>query len=151
MITKMRGLTIGRLAGETGVNLETIRYYERIGLMPCPARTEAGHRSYGVEHARLLAFVRRGRELGFSIEEIRALLALSAPQHASCAKVREIATAHLVDIRAKLADLARLEGILADTVAKCSGKAVPACPVLDMLQAGPAERRRASRRANTTP
>lgn len=136
----MRGLTIGKLAEAAGVNLETIRYYERIKLMPLPARTEGGHRSYGVEHGRRLAFIRRGRELGFTIEEIRALLALAAPGRASCAEVRSIAEAHLVDVRAKLADLAKLEGILSDTVAKCSGDASPVCPILDMLGAGSASR-----------
>lgn len=132
----MRGLTIGRLAEQAGVNLETIRYYERIGLMPLPGRTEGGHRNYGKEHSRRLAFIRRSRELGFSIGDIRALLALTSPDEASCAKVKEIAEAHLVEVRAKLADLGRLEIILADTVAKCSGEPSPPCPVLDMLDAG---------------
>ena len=132
----MRGLTIGELAKAAGVNLETIRYYERIKLMPPPARTEGGHRSYSVEHGGRLAFIRRARELGFTIEEIRALLALAAPGRASCAEVRSIAEAHLADVRAKLSDLTRLERILCDTVAKCSGGASPVCPVLDMLDAG---------------
>jgi MerR family mercuric resistance operon transcriptional regulator len=132
----MRTLTIGRLAEAAGVNLETVRYYERIKLMPPPARTQGGHRSYAAEHVRRLAFIRRGRELGFSIDEIRALLALAAPGHASCAEVRKIAEAHLGEVRAKLADLAKLEGILADTVARCSGDRSAACPVLDMLDAG---------------
>lgn len=132
----MRGLTIGKLAAATGVNLETIRYYERIALMPPPDRTQAGHRAYEAAHLRRLAFIRRARELGFSIEEIRALLALATPEDASCAKVREIAEAHLVDVRAKLADLARLERILAETLAECSGGSSPPCPVLDMLDGG---------------
>jgi MerR family mercuric resistance operon transcriptional regulator len=132
----MRGLTIGKLAEATGVNLETIRYYERIKLMPPPDRTQGGHRAYETAHLRRLAFIRRARELGFSIEEIRALLALAIPDNASCAKVREIAEVHLGDVRAKLADLARLERILADTVAQCSGESSPPCPVLDMLDAG---------------
>lgn len=127
------GLTIGSLARATGVNLETIRYYERIGLMPAPARTSSGHRSYGEEHAQRLAFIRRGRELGFTIDDIRALLALAVPGVVSCAEVRELAAAHLQAVRAKLADLARLEAILADTVVRCSGTPAPACPVLDML------------------
>jgi MerR family transcriptional regulator, mercuric resistance operon regulatory protein len=128
-----RGLTSGNLAKAAGVNLETVRYYERIGLMPTPDRTEGGHRTYGRTHARRLAFIRRARELGFGIEDIRALLALAEPGHASCAEVREIAGAHLDRVRAKLADLAKLEAILAETVARCSGDPVPTCPVLDML------------------
>ncbi len=136
VITMTRGMTIGRLAKETGVNLETVRYYERIKLMPSPSRTKGGHRSYGAEHLRRLAFIRRARELGFGIEEIRALLALASPGHTSCSQVQKIAEAHLVEVRAKLADLAKLEGILADTVARCSGDPTPSCPVLDMLDAG---------------
>lgn len=133
----MRPLTIGRLAAVTGVNLETVRYYERIKLMPPPARTASGHRAYEESHMQRLAFIRRARELGFSIEEVRALLALAEPTHASCAEVREIAGAHLQDVRTKLADLAKLERILAETVARCSGDPVPLCPVLDMLGARP--------------
>lgn len=129
----VRGLKISNLAKAAGVNLETIRYYERIGLMPMPERTEGGHRTYGQAHARRLAFIRRARELGFGIEDIRALLALAEPGQASCAEVREIARAHLYSVRAKLADLAKLEAILAETVAGCSGDPVPTCPVLDML------------------
>ena len=131
----VRGLTIGKLAAAAGVNLETVRYYERIKLMPPPARTEGGHRSYDEEHTRRLAFIRRARELGFSIEEIRALLALAVPEHVSCAEVQKIAEAHLTEVRAKLADLSKLEGILAETVARCSGDPSPSCPVLDMLDA----------------
>jgi MerR family mercuric resistance operon transcriptional regulator len=131
----MQPFTIGRLAAATGVNLETVRYYERIELMPSPARTANGRRAYEEGHIRRLAFIRRARELGFSIEQIRALLALAEPSRASCAEVREIAQAHLDEVRAKLADLARLESILAETVSRCSGDPAPSCPVLDMLAA----------------
>ena len=75
----MQPLTIGRLAAAAGVNLETVRYYERIKLMPPPARTASGHRVYEAAHIQRLAFIRRARELGFSIEEVRALLALAEP------------------------------------------------------------------------
>ena len=129
----MSPLTIGRLAAAAGVNLETVRYYERIKLMPPPARTASGHRAYEAAHIKRLTFIRRARELGFSIEEVRALLALAEPTRASCVEVREIARAHLQDVRTKLADLAKLERILAETVARCSGDPVPLCPVLDML------------------
>jgi len=131
-----RDLTIGRLAAATGVNLETIRYYERIGLMPEPGRSGGGHRLYEAAHRRRLAFIRRGRELGFSIEEIRALLDLSQPQRRACEEVRTIAAAHLEDVRAKIADLARLESLLAHTVRQCrSDGESPVCPVLDLLEA----------------
>ena len=131
-----RGLTIGRLAGLSGVNLETIRYYDRIGLMPAPGRTEGGHRLYEAPHQRRLAFIRRSRELGFGIDDIRGLLDLAEPGRASCDDVRDIAAAHLQTVQAKLADLARLEHILAQTVARCDSHAsAPLCPVLEMLDA----------------
>ena len=129
----MRSFTIGRLAAAAGVNLETVRYYERINLMPPPARTASGHRAYEESHIRRLTFIRRARELGFSIEQIRDLLALAEPTRTSCAEVREIARTHLDEVRAKLADLAKLEHLLAETVDRCSGDPAPSCPVLDML------------------
>lgn len=132
----MQSLTIGRLAAATGVNLETVRYYERIGLMPPPARAASGHRIYEQSHVRRLAFIRRARELGFGIEQIRTLLAIAEPNRSSCAEVRELAQTHLDEVRAKLADLAKLERILAATVSRCSGDPAPTCcPVLDLLTA----------------
>jgi MerR family mercuric resistance operon transcriptional regulator len=133
MVTTLRGLTIGRLADAAGVNLETIRYYERIKLMPRPGRTRGGHRVYEAEHIRRLVFIRRARELGFGIGDIRALLALAEPKRISCDKVRAIASAHLASVRIKLADLSRLEAILAVTVAQCTGDSAPTCPVLEIL------------------
>jgi MerR family mercuric resistance operon transcriptional regulator len=129
-----RGLTIGELASQGGVNLETIRFYERIGLMPEPNRTDGGHRLYAEPQVRRLAFIRRGRELGFGLEAIRALLELAEPEQRSCREVQAIAEARLADVRAKIADLARLEAILAATVSRC-GSTSPACPVLEMLEA----------------
>lgn len=135
MVTGPRGLSIGQLAAATKVNLETVRYYERIGLMPSPARTGGGHRAYDPTHVQRLAFIRHARALGFGIEDIRALLTLAAPGHRSCAEVRDIASAHLSEVRIKLAHLTRLERILSDTIHQCSGVPTPACPVLDMLDA----------------
>lgn len=131
----MRRLTIGQLAATAGVNLETVRYYERINLMPPPARTASGHRAYEERATQRLTFIRRARELGFSIDEVRTLLTLAEPNRASCAEVREVAQAHLSNVRTKLADLAKLERLLAKTVAGCSGNSVPACPVLEILNA----------------
>jgi len=126
-------LLIGELSKRSGVSIETIRYYERIKMLPAPPRTASGRRVYGSRDARVLAFIRRSRELGFSLDEIRALLRLGGPEKASCREVQEIAAHHLEDIRAKLSDLKRLERLLAKTVARCSGKTVPDCPVLDIL------------------
>ena len=126
-------LSNGELSRLTGVNIVTIRYYERVKMLPAPLRTDAGRRIYGPTDRRVLAFIRRSRELGFTLDEIRALLDLGAPGDASCAEVKEIAGAHLASVRAKLADLQRLESILAEAVSKCVGDAAPACPVLDIL------------------
>lgn len=126
-------MPIGALSHRSGVKIETIRYYERIGMLPAPPRTASGHRIYGATTLRTLGFIRRSRELGFSLDEIRALLRLGAPGMASCSEVKEIAGRHLDDIRAKLSDLKKLERLLAGTVAKCSGRKVPECPVLDVL------------------
>ncbi|MGD9890039.1 MAG: helix-turn-helix domain-containing protein [Geminicoccaceae bacterium] len=134
-ITSLRGdaLSIGELSRLTGVNIETIRYYERIGVMPAPPRTGGGRRAYGEGHSRTLSFIRRARELGFTLDDIRGLLGLGHRRLATCAEVRSIAGGHLETVRSKLADLARLEGILAAAVAQCSGESVPDCPVLEML------------------
>jgi MerR family mercuric resistance operon transcriptional regulator len=102
---KLEGMPIGELSRLTGVNIETIRYYEKIKMLQAPPRTEGGHRVYGPTETRVLAFVRRARELGFSLDEIRALLDLGGPGNASCADVRKVATRHLADIRAKIGDL----------------------------------------------
>lgn len=134
-------MPIGELSRLSGVNIETIRYYERIKMLAAPPRTTSGRRMYGAVDLRILAFIRRSRELGFSLDEIRALLRLGAPGMASCSEVKEIAGRHLDDVRAKLSDLKKLERLLAKTVAKCSGRKVPECPVLDVLDV----RRAASR------
>ena len=128
-----KAFTIGALAKATGTNIETIRYYERIKMVPAPPRTPGGRRVYEPTHLRLLAFIRRSRELGFSLDEIRALLRLGGPEKATCREVRQIASRHLDDIRAKLDDLKKLERLLATTIARCSGRMAPDCPVLDIL------------------
>lgn len=134
-ITALRvdGVSVGELSRLTGVNIETIRYYEKIGMLPPPLRTEGGHRVYGPKETRILVFIRRGRELGFTLDEIRVLIHLGEPGKASCAEVREIARHRLEDIRAKIDDLVKLERLLSKTVAQCSGEEVPDCPVLDIL------------------
>jgi MerR family transcriptional regulator, mercuric resistance operon regulatory protein len=130
---KLEGIPIGELSRRTGVNIETIRDYEKIKMLQAPPRTEGGRRVYGPTERRALAFIRRSRELGFTLDEIRALLNLGGPGNATCADVREIAMHHLEYIRAKIADLKKLERLLAKTIAQCSGDAAPDCPVLDIL------------------
>lgn len=134
-VTNMRApsLSIGALSQQTGVHIETIRYYERVKMLAAPPRTGGGRRVYGQSHRRTLGFIRRARELGFSLDEIRALLELDGSGRASCAEVREIASRHLANVRAKLADLARLETVLSETVGQCAANVTPACPVLGIL------------------
>lgn len=126
-------MTRGELARATGCNGETIRYYERAGLLPDPPRTAGGHRVYGPEHRRRLGFVLRGRALGFSLEDLRTLLSLVDRGDYSCADVQGISQRHLAEIRAKQADLARLERTLADLVSACESGQVPDCPILESL------------------
>jgi len=128
-----QGLTIGRLAAAAGVNLETVRYYERIGLMPAPDRTDGGHRSYRAEHRARLAFIRRARDLGFSVNDIRALLALAEPGGRSCAEVKVIAADHLEQVHAKIADLSRLAAALEQAVRRCGDGNAPECPAIQVL------------------
>ncbi|MCG7354490.1 MerR family transcriptional regulator [Roseomonas mucosa] len=129
-----RELTIGALSEGTGVNIETIRYYERIGMLPAPPRSQGGHRLYGSELRNRLAFIRRSRELGFTLDEIRNLLGLVEGGY-TCGEVRDAALTHLKDIRSKIADLRRMERILAETAARCEGGTTPECPIIDVLSA----------------
>ena len=124
---------IGVLSTETGVNIETIRYYEKIGLIPAPPRTEGRQRVYDGTHLKRLTFIRRGRELGFTLDQIRALLGLVRGHNLTCAEVKAMTEEHVTDIRRKVKDLRKLERVLTDLAAKCSGNAVPVCPVLDAL------------------
>ena len=126
-------LPMSQLSRLSGVNAETIRFYERAKMLPSPPRTPGGHRVYGPTHLRTLGFIRRARELGFSLEEIRMLIWLGGPGRATCREVHQVAARHLEDIRAKLDDLNKIERLLAKTVAQCSGKAEPDCPVIDIL------------------
>lgn len=129
----VRGLRRGALARRTGCNLETVRYYEKIGLLPEPPRTAAGYRAYSEGDVRRLRFILRGRELGFSIDEMRGLLMLVDGGKETCAEVKARTERHLADVRAKIADLKRVEKVLAATAAKCTGAEVPECPVLEAL------------------
>ena len=125
------------LARATGCNLETIRYYETAGILPPPARTAAGHRVYGDADVRRLRFILRARELGFSLDDIRGLLGLGDGALRTCAEVKEKTEAHLGAVRAKIGDLRRIEAVLSETAARCSGANVPVCPVLDVLGGAP--------------
>ncbi|MBW8269628.1 MerR family transcriptional regulator [Caldovatus aquaticus] len=126
------GIAIGALSRRTGCHVETIRYYERIGLLPAPAR-RGRYRLYGAADVARLAFVRRARELGFTLEEVRALLALAAEGEGACAEARELAAAHLADVRARIADLRAMEAALAEAVRRCDAGEAPGCPLIGAL------------------
>lgn len=126
-------LAIGEVSNRTSVNIETIRYYERIGLLPPPNRQPNGRRVFDGEQVTRLTFIRRARDMGFSQDEVRTLLVLADGGSKSCEEVRDLATTHLQSIREKIAGLKKMERALADTVSKCVGKNAPACPVLEVL------------------
>jgi MerR family mercuric resistance operon transcriptional regulator len=127
-------IPIGALSRRTRCNIETIRYYERIGLIPPPPR-RGRYRSYEPADVARLGFVRRARELGFTLDEVRALLALAARGHEACAEARRVAASHLVDVRARIADLRRMERVLAGAVAACDAGDNEGCPLIDALGA----------------
>ncbi len=126
-------IAIGPLARRTGCKVETIRYYERIGLLPEPVRSAGGHRHYGAMAMKRLNFILRARRLGFTREAVRVLLGLADGHGASCGEVERIAAGHLDDVRAKLVDLASLEGVLSGMVARCQRGDLPDCPVIEAL------------------
>jgi MerR family mercuric resistance operon transcriptional regulator len=124
---------IGALSERSGVHIETIRYYEKIGIMPAPARSAGGYRIYGTDHVRRLHFIRRGRELGFSLDELRRLLHLVDGQTYTCREVNALTVEHLATIHQKIADLQRLEQVMSDMAKQCKGDRVPECPIIDAL------------------
>jgi MerR family mercuric resistance operon transcriptional regulator len=127
-------LPIGEVSRRTGVNIETIRYYERIKMLPAPLRTTSGRRVYGPTETRALAFIRRSRQLGFTLDEVRALLALSvANGQGACAEVREIAARHLAEVKTKIGDLKAMQEVLADAVRHCDAGETPGCPLIETL------------------
>lgn len=131
-------LTRGELAVRTGCNIETIRYYEKAGLLPPPPRTQGGYRLYDHELLKRLSFVRRSRDLGFTIEEVRDLLRMADGNAYTCAQVQAMALDHVKEIRRKVADLRRIEKALATMAAQCNSGDVPECPVIDVLFEGQA-------------
>lgn len=126
-------MRIGELARSTGVNIETIRYYEREGILPAPARAENNYRVYADPHRRRLGFVKRARGLGFTLEDVRALLSMIDGGDYTCVAVKSLGEAHLSDVREKIADLRRMEAGLAALVARCCGNRTPDCSMLEAL------------------
>jgi MerR family mercuric resistance operon transcriptional regulator len=124
-------MRIGELARTGDVNVETIRYYQRIGLLELPEKPYGGTRSYGGQDLQRLRFIRRAQQLGFSLEDIRELLELSS---SDCERVEELAARKLTEVKAKLRQLRRVEWILAKTVEQCARrKSNQACPIIETL------------------
>lgn len=127
-------LTIGKVAEKTGCNVETIRFYEKERLLPEPERTDGGHRLFTASMVDRLVFIRRCRELGFAMGDIRQLLSLVDREQVSCDRVKAIADTHLDDVRAKIADLRKMERTLRHLSDQCPGGAIPECPIIESLQ-----------------
>ena len=132
-------MKIGELASATATKVETVRYYEKIGLLPPPARTSANYRAYGSEHLARLSFIRRARDLGFTLEAVRELLTLSDDKAQSCDAVDSIARVHLTDIERKISDLAALRAELDRVIGSCRKGTVGDCKIIETL--GPKDAR----------
>jgi MerR family mercuric resistance operon transcriptional regulator len=126
-------IKIGTLSRRTHCNIETIRYYERIGLLPAPPRMQGGYRLYSLEHVKRLNFIRRARGLGFTLDEVRALLKLADDRGRTCGEARALASAHLEEVRAKVAALKTMERVLKELIAHCDAGKLPECPLIESL------------------
>ena len=130
----MDGLTIGQVAKSARVNVETVRYYERRGLLPEPPRRPSGYRSYTPDVVRRIQFIRHAQQLGFSLEEVGNLLRLRVDPETSCREVRQRADAKIADIERKIDDLRNMRQALATLAETCSGDGpISECPFLDAL------------------
>ncbi|MFN3574453.1 MAG: MerR family transcriptional regulator [Phenylobacterium sp.] len=134
----MRDMTIGDLARRTGAKVETVRYYEKAGLLPAPARTAGNYRAYEPEHLARLNFVLRARRLGFSLDQVRELLGLADERGRPCDAVDAIARTHLAEVEQKINELARLRDELASVIGRCRSGVVADCRIIESLAAEPA-------------
>lgn len=130
-------LQIGDLARATNTKVETIRYYEQIGLLPAPARTSGNFRAYSAKHLGRLSFIRRARDLGFTLDQVRELLSLSDQKRQSCEAVDVIARQHLADVDRKIADLTALRDELSSLIEQCGCGTIADCRIIDALAPSP--------------
>ena len=131
----MQGLTTSEAAERAGVNVQTVRYYERRGLIPEPPRTAAGYRQYQPEHVARIRFIKRAQELGFTLKEARELLDLRAEPEADSTDVRRYAVSKIEDVRTRIRDLMRIEATLEELVDACEGNhPTSECPILHALE-----------------
>ncbi|MCO6416125.1 helix-turn-helix domain-containing protein [Siccirubricoccus sp. KC 17139] len=126
-------LSIGALAKATGTTVETIRWYERVGVLPAPARTSGNYRAYGAAHLERLSFVRRARDLGFTLDQVRELLQLADDRERSCEAVDKVAREHLEEVVRKIADLEALRHELQDLIGQCRHGTVAECRIVQAL------------------
>ena len=127
-------IAIGELSRRTKCNIETIRYYERIGLLPPAHRPGGRFRRYDPRDVARLRFVRRARQLGFTLDQVRALMRLAGSVgNEVCAEARSLATAHVADIRAKIADLQAMDRVLSEAICACEAGQQPRCPLIEVL------------------
>jgi MerR family mercuric resistance operon transcriptional regulator len=133
-------IQIGTLSERTGVHIETIRYYERAGVLPRPPRSPGGFRCYGPDDIRRLGFIRRLRELGFSLDSVRTLIDFAQTRRSKCGEVRAMAASHLKEVEAKLSDLRRMQRVLKEMVASCDRGVTPDCPIIETLWQSPPSR-----------
>lgn len=130
----MENLTIGQLAKRAHVNTETVRYYERRGLMPEPPRRQSGYRQYSQDDVARLQFIKRAKELGFSLEEISELFSLRVDPHTTCGDVKMRADTKIADIEEKIEILEEMKRALVKLTARCRGRGpASACPILEGL------------------
>jgi MerR family copper efflux transcriptional regulator len=136
MDSEIRMLTIGEVARSAGIGVETVRFYEKQGLVPKPARKPSGYRQYRPDAIRRIQFVQAAKEVGFTLKEIRDLLSLRVARGKTCGDVRQRALAKLADVDVKLAELKRMRDALAHLAESCTGKGPTSeCPLLDALDA----------------
>ncbi|MDF8335462.1 MerR family transcriptional regulator [Novosphingobium cyanobacteriorum] len=133
-------MRIGDLAKATDTKVETIRWYEKEGLLPEPARTSGNYRSYGTKHLDRLSFIRRARNLGFSLDDVRELMALAGDSEHPCEAVDVIAGSHLVEVKRKIADLELMRDELARMVGSCRKGTVADCRIIETLASRQPER-----------
>ena len=126
-------MRIGELAETCHCPVETIRYYEKVGLLPAPARLANGYRSYGDEHRKWLQFIVRSRDLGFSQDQVRRLTDLAHQQRPACAEVFELLDQHVSDVRQRISELRQLEKALVRLRRQCHDGTLHDCPVIDEL------------------
>lgn len=126
-------MKIGELAKATATKVETVRFYEKAGLLPSPARTDANYRNYGPGHLQRLSFIRRARDLGFSLDAVRELLALADDREKACGAVDAIASGHLAEVERKIADLTVMRQELMRVIGSCRHNTVADCKIIETL------------------